>query len=39
MDENIDYLARKKREEIETWEDESFYYKKVGTKTSKRRKN
>lgn len=38
MDGNLEFLARKRREEVETWEDENYYYTRRGTKTTKRRK-
>lgn len=39
MDGNLEFLARKRRDEVETWEDDEFYYTRRGTKTNKRRKN
>lgn len=35
IDANIGYLARAKRGEVVTWEDENYYYKKVGTRTTR----
>lgn len=38
IDKNLKYLADKKRNEVEKWEDDEFYYTRVGTKTTKIRK-
>lgn len=36
--EDVGYLAKRKREEVERWEDGQFYYEKRGNKTTKMRK-
>ena len=38
MEGDIAYLAKRKREEAETWEDEKYYYRKVGSKITKIKK-
>lgn len=38
MDDNIAYLAQKKKDEAETWEDNNFYYRKKGTRVTQTRK-
>lgn len=38
IDKNLKYLADKKRNEVEKWEDDEYYYTRVGTKTTKIRK-
>ena len=38
MEGDIAYLAKRKREEAETWEDDKYYYKKVGSKITKIKK-
>lgn len=36
--ENVDYLASRKRTDALVWEDSEFYYRKVGSTTTKKRK-
>lgn len=38
MEGDIAYLAKRKREEAETWEDEKYYYRRVGSRVTKIKK-
>lgn len=38
MDASLEFLARSRRDEVEKWEDDEFYYTRRGTKTTKKRK-
>lgn len=38
INENVRFLAQKERERVERWEDEEYYYTKVGTRTTKIKK-